>query len=319
MLISAIVLLLLFFVIWKTFIIVPHQHAFIKERLGNFNGTLGSGFHFLVPLIDRVAYRHTLKEESIEVPPQICITRDNVQVEVDGILYIKVIDPRLASYGINEYRFASIQLAQTNMRSEIGKLDLDHTFIERERINDNIVRAIDAASEPWGVKVTRYEIKNIMPPKTVLQTMEKQMTAERDKRAEIFHSEGEREATINRSSGERQESINVSEGEKQRRINEAEGKARQIEVVATATAEAISLVAAAIARPGGDAAMKLRIAEEFIREFGAVVQSSRMSVIPLGPAVIQSFFSGLAGMAGTTGGATHGGGQFPRPPGTPKT
>lgn len=319
MLISALVLILVFFVIWKTFIIVPHQHAFIKERLGNFSGTMGSGFHFLIPLIDRVAYRHTLKEESIEVPPQICITRDNVQVEVDGILYIKVIDPKLASYGISEYRFASIQLAQTNMRSEIGKLDLDHTFIERERINDNIVRALDAASEPWGVKVTRYEIKNIMPPKTVLQTMEKQMTAEREKRAEIFHSEGEREATINRSSGERQESINISEGEKQRRINEAAGKASQIEVVASATAEAISLVAAAISRPGGDAAMKLRIAEEFIREFGAVVQASKTSVIPLGPAVIQSFFAGLSGMTGAAGtGGGHGSGQFPRPPGAPK-
>lgn len=317
MFISALLLIVLLFLVWKTFIIVPHQHAFIKERLGNFNATLTSGFHFLVPVIDRVAYRHTLKEESIEVPPQICITRDNVQVEVDGILYIKVIDAKLASYGINEYRFASIQLAQTNMRSEIGKLDLDHTFSERERINDNIIRSLDAASEPWGVKVTRYEIKNIMPPKTVLQTMEKQMTAERDKRAEIFHSEGEKAATINRSAGERQESINISEGEKQRRINEAEGKAKQIELITGATAESIGLVAAAIARPGGDAAMKLRIAEEFIREFGDVLKTSKTSVVPLGPAVIQSFFAGLSGMTSSLPGSDVSG-QFPKPPRPPK-
>lgn len=313
--IPAVLLLLVLFVIWKTFIIVPHQHAFIKERLGNYSATLGSGFHFLIPIVDRVAYRHTLKEESIDVPPQICITKDNVQVEVDGILYIKVVDPKLASYGISDYRFASIQLAQTNMRSEIGKLDLDHTLMERETINDNIIRALDLASDPWGVKVTRYEIKNIMPPKTVLATMEKQMTAERDKRAEIFHSEGERAATINRSEGDKVESINVSEGEKMRRINEAEGRARQIELVAEATAESIRLVAAAIARPGGDDAMKLRIAEEFIREFGDVVETSKTQVIPLGPAVIQSFFQGVSGI---TEAMKTDGGQFPRPPKTPK-
>ncbi|MBW7858193.1 MAG: paraslipin [Leptonema sp. (in: Bacteria)] len=310
--ISALFLLFVIFIIWKTFIVVPHQHAYVQERLGNFNGVLNSGFHFLIPIIDRVAYRHTLKEESIEVPSQVCITKDNVQVEVDGILYMKVIDPKLASYGISNYRFASIQLAQTNMRSEIGKLDLDHTLMERESINDEIIEALDVASDPWGVKVTRYEIKNIMPPKTVLATMEKQMTAEREKRAEIFHSEGERSATINHSEGERQESINISEGEKLRRINEAEGRASQIELIANSTAEAIQLVAAAIARPGGDQAMKLRIAEEFIKEFGQVVKTSRTQVIPLGPAVIQSFFQGLSGM--TEAFKNDSSSQFPKPP-----
>jgi len=296
MFISAVILMILFFIVWKTFIIVPHQHAYIKERLGNYAATLESGFHFLVPFIDRISYKHVLKEESIDVPPQICITKDNVQVEVDGILYIKVIDAKRASYGINNYRFASIQLAQTNMRSEIGKLDLDHTLMERETINDNIINALDQASEAWGVKVMRYEIQNLMPPATVLATMEKQMTAERDKRAEIFHSEGERSATINVSEGTKGEAINISEGEKIRRINEAEGRAKQIELVAGATADSIRLVAQAIARPGGDEAMKLRIAEGFIQEFGEVVSTSQTQVIPLGPAVIQSFFQGLSGM-----------------------
>lgn len=309
---SAIVLILVILFIRLTFVVVPHQHAFVQERLGKFHNVLNSGFHFLLPIIDHISYRHTLKEESIEVPSQVCITKDNVQVEVDGILYIKVVDPKLASYGINNYRFASIQLAQTNMRSEIGKLDLDHTLMERESINDEIIDALDKASEPWGVKVTRYEIKNIMPPKNVLATMEKQMTAEREKRAEIFHSEGERSATINHSEGEKQESINLSEGEKLRRINEAEGRASQIELIANSTAEAIQLVAKAIAKPGGDQAMKLRIAEEFIKEFGQVVKTSKTQVIPLGPAVIQSFFQGLSGMTEAFKEGPNS--QFPKPP-----
>ncbi|MBI3395938.1 MAG: paraslipin, partial [Spirochaetia bacterium] len=205
MFVSAVIILVILLIVIKTFIVVPQQGAFIRERLGNYNGTLNAGLHFLVPVVDRVAYRHTLKEEVIDVPPQICITKDNVQVEVDGILYIKVLDPVKASYGINEYRFASIQLAQTSMRSEIGKLELDRTFVEREKINEAVIKALDMASEPWGVKVARYEIRNIIPPKSVLHTMEKQMTAERDKRADIAHSEGERAAKINKSEGEKQE------------------------------------------------------------------------------------------------------------------
>ncbi|MEQ8352549.1 MAG: SPFH domain-containing protein [Leptospiraceae bacterium] len=293
---SAVALVVIILLVIKTFVIVPQQHAYVKERLGNFNKVLEPGFHFLIPIVDRVAYRHILKEQTIDVPPQVCITRDNVQVEVDGILYLKVLDPTKASYGISDYRFASIQLAQTNMRSEIGKIEMDRTFMEREKINEDIIQAVDMASDPWGVKVIRYEIKNIMPPRSVLATMEKQMTAERDKRAEIFHSEGERAATINRSEGDRQEAINMSEGEKQRRINVAEGQARQIELISAATANSIQLVASAIQKPGGDDAVRLRIAEEFIKRFGQVVEKSRTQVVPLGPATIQSTFEGLKGL-----------------------
>ncbi|MCB1165342.1 MAG: paraslipin [Leptospiraceae bacterium] len=293
---SAVAVVVLILLVIKTFVVVPQQHAYIKERLGNYSKTLEPGFHFLIPIVDRVAYKHILKEQTIDVPPQVCITRDNVQVEVDGILYLKVLDPVKASYGISDYSFASIQLAQTNMRSEIGKIDLDRTFTERENINEDIIEAVDLASDPWGVKVIRYEIKNIMPPRSVLATMEKQMTAERDKRAEIFHSEGERSATINRSEGDRQEAINMSEGEKQRRINVAEGRARQIELISAATANSIQLVANAIQKPGGSEAVKLRIAEEFIRRFGEVVGKSRTQIVPLGPATIQSTFEGLKGL-----------------------
>lgn len=293
---SAAAIIILIVLIIKTFVVVPQQHAYVKERLGNFSKLLEPGFHFLIPIVDRVAYRHILKEQTIDVPPQVCITRDNVQVEVDGILYLKVLDPVKASYGISDYRFASIQLAQTNMRSEMGKIDLDRTFMERENINEDIIKAVDMASDPWGVKVIRYEIKNIMPPRSVLATMEKQMTAERDKRAEIFRSEGERSATINRSEGDRQEAINLSEGDKQRRINVAEGQARQIELISQATANSIQTVAAAIQKPGGNEAVKLRIAEEFIKRFGQVVQTSKTQVIPLGPATIQSTFEGLKGL-----------------------
>lgn len=290
---SAIVLSVLIFVVLKTFEIVPHQHAYIKERFGKFSGILGPGFHFLVPFVERVAYRHTLKEEVIDVPPQICITKDNVQVEVDGILYIRVLNPDKASYQINNYRFASSQLAQTSMRSEIGKLDLDQTFVEREKVNDAVIESVDKASDPWGVKVIRYEIKNIFPTKTVLQSMEQQMKAEREKRADIFHSEGERAAMINRSEGGKQENINRSEGEKLKRINEAEGRAKQIELVAEATAEALQMVADAISQPGGRDAVQLRIGQEFIRQFGDVMEKSKTSVVPMGLAAIQGAFEGF--------------------------
>lgn len=291
---TSLFILIILVIVLKTFIVVPNQHAFIKERFGKYTGTMTAGFHFLWPFVDRVAYRHTLKEQVLDVPPQICITKDNVQVEVDGILYLKVLDPQRASYGIDNYRFASSQLAQTNMRSEIGKLDLDMTFKEREKINDAVIQNVDHASDPWGVKVTRYEIKNIMPPKTVLHAMEQQMRAEREKRAEIFHSEGERAATINISEGVKRESINLSEGEKMRRINEAEGQARQIELVAEATAEALQQVAAAISMPGGREAVQLRIAQQFIRRFGEVIDKAQTSVVPLGLATIQGAFEGFS-------------------------
>ncbi|MBX7058769.1 MAG: paraslipin [Leptospirales bacterium] len=291
---SALILILLIIFIRRTFRVVPNQAAFIKERLGKFSGVLGPGFHFLVPVIDRVAYRHTLKEQVADVAAQICITRDNVQVEVDGILYLRVLDPERASYGIQDYGFAAMQLAQTSMRSEIGKLDLDMTFKEREKINDAVVKAVDHASEHWGIKVTRYEIKNIVPPPSILNSMEQQMKAEREKRADILQSEGERAALINQSQGEKQEEINVSEGEKQKRINEAEGRAKEIELVADATAEALRTVAQSINAAGGREAVQLRIAQEFIRKFGEVVEQSRTTVVPLSVANIQGVFEGVS-------------------------
>ena len=232
--------------ILKTAVIVPQKTAFIVERLGKYRCTLEAGFHILVPFIDRVAYRHTLKEQAIDVPPQQCITKDNIAVDVDGILYMQVMDPAKASYGIGNYLFATTQLAQTTMRSEMGKLDLDRSFEERTAINAAIVSAVDKASDPWGIKVTRYEIKNITPPQTIHDAMEKQMRAEREKRAMIAESEGERQSKINRAEGERQQAIALSEGERARKINEAEGRAKEILLVAEAQAEGIRKVAEAL-------------------------------------------------------------------------
>ncbi len=292
-----ILIVIVVFIVIKTFIIVPHQNVFIIERLGKYSRSLYSGYHFLIPFIDRIAYKHILKEEAIDVPPQICITKDNVQVEVDGIIYLKVLDPVKASYNIRDYKFSSIQLAQTNMRSEIGKLDLDLTFKEREIINKNVVSSLDIATEPWGVKVTRYEIKNIFPPKEVLLTMEKQMTAERDKRADIIFAEGEKISMINESEGKKLESINISEGEKQKKINLAEGKSKKIQLLSEATAKAIEMIAEAIRQPGGKEAMKLKIAEEYLISLEEILKKSNAKIIPLGPAVIESFFTGLGKMS----------------------
>ena len=264
----------------KTIRIVPQKQAFIVERLGKYAATLEAGFHVLIPFVDKVAYRHTLKEQAIDVPSQSCITKDNIAVEVDGILYMQVVDPKKASYGIDNYRFASIQLAQTTMRSVMGKLDLDRTFEERENINSVIVGAVDKASEPWGIKVTRYEVKNILPPQSIKDAMEKQMRAEREKRAEIAVSEGDRQAKINRAEGDRQEMIARSEGEKQKRINEAEGRAVEIQRVAEATAEGIRKIAAAISDKGGAAAVNLRIAEQYLGEFGKLAKTNNTMIIP---------------------------------------
>jgi regulator of protease activity HflC (stomatin/prohibitin superfamily) len=264
----------------KTIRIVPQKQAFIIERLGKYAATLEAGFHVLMPFVDKVAYRHTLKEQAIDVPSQACITKDNIAVEVDGILYMQVVDAKKASYGIDNYRFASIQLAQTTMRSVMGKLDLDKTFEERENINSVIVGAVDKASEPWGIKVTRYEVKNILPPQSIKDAMEKQMRAEREKRAEIAVSEGDRQAKINRAEGDRQEMIARSEGEKQKRINEAEGRAVEIQRVAEATAEGIRKIAAAISDKGGAAAVNLRIAEQYLGEFGKLAKTNNTMIIP---------------------------------------
>ncbi|MHC4120174.1 MAG: SPFH domain-containing protein [Planctomycetota bacterium] len=284
-----VVLVLAIIVFFKTIRIVPQKQAYIVERLGKYSNTLEAGFHILTPFIDRVAYKHTLKEQAVDVPPQACITRDNIAVEVDGILYMQVVDPKKASYGINNYQFASAQLAQTTMRSVMGKLELDKTFEERETINSAIVNAVDKASDPWGVKVTRYEVKNILPPQSIKDAMEKQMRAEREKRANIAESEGDRQAKINRAEGDRQEMIARSEGEKQKRINEAEGRAIEILKVAEATANGIREIASAINEKGGVNAVNLRIAEQYLDEFGKLAKTNNSIIIP-------SNLSDIAGM-----------------------
>ncbi len=269
-----------FVVLMKTARVVPQKSVFIVERLGKYRATLEAGFHILMPFVDRVAYRHSLKEMAMDVPPQSCITKDNIQVEVDGILYFQIVDPVKASYGINDHAFASTQLAQTTMRSEIGKIELDRSFEEREKINQEIVSAVDKAALPWGLKVTRYEIKNIVPPPSIKDAMEKQMRAEREKRALIAESEGDKQAKINRAEGDKQEAIAKSEGEKMKRINEAEGRAQEIERVALATAKGIREIANAINEKGGINAVNLRIAEQYLGEFGKLAAKNNTMIIP---------------------------------------
>jgi len=261
-------------VVAKTARVVPQQSAFVVERLGKYSTTLNAGFHILVPFFDVVRYKHSLKETAIDIPEQICITRDNVQVGVDGVLYLKVLDPHRASYGISDYQFAIIQLAQTTLRSEIGKIDLDKTFEERTNINVQVVNELDKASEPWGIKVLRYEIKNITPPRDVLAAMEKQMRAEREKRAVILTSEGERDAAVNQAEGQKQQVIKASEAKKQQQINEAEGAASAILAIAHATAEGLRKVAEATQVQGGYEAVQLRVAEQYIGKFGELAKSS---------------------------------------------
>lgn len=266
--------------LFKVAVVVPEQEVFIIERLGKYTKSLEAGFHILVPFIERIAYKQILKEEAIDVEPQVCITADNVQMQVDGILYSRIFDPVKASYGIDNYRYAVAQLAKTTMRSEIGKLELDKTFSGREGLNDGIVQALDEASDNWGIKVTRYEIRDITPTSTILDAMESQMRAERVKRASILSSEGKRQARINVSLGHKQEAINEALGEKQRRINHAEGKAKAIEITGSATAEGLRLVAHALSQPGGQTAMKLRLAENYIARFKGVLKSGAVSIYP---------------------------------------
>ena len=267
-------------VVAKTARVVPQQSAFVVERLGKYSTTLNAGFHILVPFFDVVRYKHSLKETAIDIPEQICITRDNVQVGVDGVHYLKVLDPHRASYGISDYQFAIIQLAQTTLRSEIGKIDLDKTFEERTNINVQVVNELDKASEPWGIKVLRYEIKNITPPRDVLAAMEKQMRAEREKRAVILTSEGERDAAVNQAEGQKQQVIKASEAKKQQQINEAEGAASAILAIAHATAEGLRKVAEATQVQGGYEAVQLRVAEQYIGKFGELAKSSNTLVLP---------------------------------------
>ena len=278
-------------IIAKTAIVVPQQSAYVVERLGRYHATLSAGFHVLLPFVDSIRYRHSLKESALDIPAQVCITRDNVQVGVDGVLYLKVLNPERASYGISDYLFAISQLAQTTLRSEVGKIDLDRTFEERTNINTQVVSELDKASESWGVKVLRYEIKNITPPSDVLAAMEKQMRAEREKRAVILTSEGTRDAAINTADGVKQEVIKASEARKQQQINEAEGEAAAILAVATATAEGIRRVADAIKLPGGFEAVQLRVAEQYVGQFGELAKKSNTLVLPANVADVGSMIA----------------------------
>jgi len=273
-------ILIVIIAVAKTATVVPQRSAFIVERLGKYSKTLQAGFHLLVPFLDRISYKHTLKEEALDVPPQNCITRDNVTVEVDGIIYLQVMDPVKASYGISNYHYATVQLSQTTMRSIIGKLELDRTFEERESINAAVVSAVDKASEPWGVKVTRYEVKNIKPPQTILDAMEKQMRAEREKRAVIATSEGQRQSEINIAEGERAAAITRSEGEKIRLINEATGRAQAVELEAKATAIAFREIAASLQTEGGREALNLRVAEDYLKQFGNLAKTNNTLILP---------------------------------------
>ncbi|MBX2812228.1 MAG: paraslipin [Myxococcales bacterium] len=291
---ATMVILILICILWMTAIVIPMREAYVIERLGRFNGVLSPGFHVLIPVVDRVAYRHETREQVFDVPEQTCITRDNMQVSVDGIIYLKVMDAERASYGIEDYRSASVNLAQTTMRSEIGKLALHEAFSERDKLNDVIVSEVDKASDPWGIKVLRYEIKNITPSNQVIHTLEKQMEAERERRSEVTLATAEKEAIIHRSEGKRQEAINLSEGEKRRRINEAEGHAKQISIVAKATALGMEKVAEALSEPGGEAAMRMRITELFISELGEIAAKAKVTVVPAEIARIQTIIEGLS-------------------------
>lgn len=287
-------IVLMYVIFTRLFQIVEFREEVIQERLGKYKKTLKPGFHFLIPFVDRPAYSQEMREQVIDVPSQTCITQDNIEVAVDGLVYLKVMDSYKASYGISNYHAAAVNLAQTTMRSEIGKITLDDTFSEREMMNENIVREIDKAADPWGIKVLRYEIKNIRPSTEIVDTMEKQMEAEREKRAEITLSEGHRQARIYESEGEQTSQVLVSEAERQRRINEAKGRAKEIELIATATANGIRRVAEAIQRPGGDIAVKTKLVEQYINQFGKIIKNSNVSVLPTETANLKTFFEGVS-------------------------
>jgi len=264
----------------RTFKIVPQQNAWVVERLGKFDRTLTPGLKFIVPFIARVAYRHSLKEVPLDVPSQVCITKDNTQLQVDGILFFQVTDPMRASYGSSDYLTAITQLAQTTLRSVVGKMELDKTFEERDLINASVVNALDEAALTWGVKVLRYEIKDLTPPAEILRSMQAQITAEREKRALIAASEGRRQEQINIATGEREAFIARSEGEKQAEINKAQGEAAAIATVAEATAEAIRKIAAAIEQPGGEQAVQLKVAERAVDAYGQLAKANNTMIVP---------------------------------------
>lgn len=278
--VSLILLLLALVFVFKTVNVVPQQHAWVVERLGKFHSVLGPGLNIVVPFVDRIAYKHILKEIPLDVPPQVCITRDNTQLQVDGILYFQITDAMRASYGSSNYIAAITQLAQTTLRSVIGKMELDKTFEERDHINTAIVNAIDESAANWGVKVLRYEIKDLTPPKEILHAMQAQITAEREKRALIAASEGRKQEQINIASGEREAAIARSEGEKQASINRAEGQATAIVALAQASAEALRQVGAAIREPGGEDAVNLKVAEQYVGAFAQLAKTNNSIIVP---------------------------------------
>jgi len=286
-------LLAIGFIVYKLILIVSMRHLCVIERFGKFRAILPPGLHFLIPFVDRVAYRHETREQCLNIPHQSCISRDNTQIDVDGLLYIKVMDAYKASYGIEDFLVAAVNLAQTTVRSEVGKLSLGETFSERERLNETIVTEIDRASEPWGIKVMRYEVMNITPSPKIIDVLERQMEAERKKRAEITLANAERDSTINLSQGERQEAINISEGERQKRINEAEGRAREISTLATATAEGMKAIADAIELPGGQQAVNVRLVQSYIDRVGQLFKRADVSIVPSELAKMQGFFEGI--------------------------
>ena len=286
-------LLMMGFIVYKLILIVPMREACVIERLGKFKQVMNPGLHILIPFVDRVAYRHETREQCLEIPHQSCISRDNIQIEVDGLLYIKMMDAYKASYGIENFLFAAQNLAQTTVRSEVGKLSLSETFSERERLNETIVKEIDRASEPWGIKVMRYEVMNITPSSNVIDVLEKQMEAERQKRAEITLANAARDSTINLSQGERQEAINISEGQRQKRINEADGRAQEISILAAATAEGMKAIADAIEKPGGEQAMNVRLVQSYIDQVADLFKQADVSIVPAELAKIQGFFEGI--------------------------
>ncbi|MHB8809148.1 MAG: SPFH domain-containing protein [Desulfobulbaceae bacterium] len=289
-----------FVVLVKTAVVVPQRNEFVVERLGKYRTTLSAGLHILIPFIDKVAYKRNLKEEPIDIPAQSCITADNVSMQVDGVLYLQVMNAQQSAYGVQDYRYAAIQLAQTSLRSAIGKIQLDKTFEARETLNMQVVDALDEATQNWGIKVLRYEIKDIEPPRTVLDAMEKQMRAEREKRAEIFRSEGERQALIN-----------LAEGQKMKMINEADGRAQEILRVAEATAEGIRRVAEALSLPGGQEAASLEVAKKYLDEFGKLAKENNTMILP-------GNLTDVAGMVATAMSAIkQSGGRLAQPPAAP--
>lgn len=293
-LLSLVVLAIVVIAIAKTAQIVPQRSAYVVERLGRFHSVLDAGFHLMIPFVDKVSYKHTLKEEAIDVPQQACVTKDNIQIHVDGVIYMQVIDPKLASYGIEDYRFGAIQLAQTTLRSVIGKIELDKSFEERSAINEKVVEVLSEASEPWGIKVLRYEVADIVLPETIRDALEKQMRAERERRAVVAESEGARQAKINVSEGMKQETINISEGDMLKQINEAKGRSEEIRLIAEATAAGLERIAQAINQPGGNEAVSLRVAEQYVQEFGNLAKETNTLILPAELSDIGAVVAGLS-------------------------